>query len=95
MSLEKQLSDLTEAVNNLTAVLSSKMMAAATSASVSAPSTGAVDFASQIQKPIVAMAAAGKRETAVGILKQLGAARASDIKPEDYAKAVELIKAAS
>ena len=50
-----------------------------------------IDFTSQIQKPIVAMAAGGKREQALAILKELGAARASDIKPEDYAKAVELI----
>lgn len=51
----------------------------------------AIDFATQIQKPIVSLAATGKRDAALAILKELGAARASDIKPEDYPRAVELI----
>jgi len=129
MSIEQNLADLTAAVNNLTAVLQSKMMAGAIgndkpaatgkqaeatkpapksekAAAESAPPAGTqatqattaaasgdkpIDFTSQVQKPIVAMAAGGKREQALAILKELGAARASDIKPEDYAKAVELI----
>lgn len=128
MSIEQNLADLTAAVNNLTAVLQSKMMAgtvgndkpvaaaeapkkgtpkpqkaeaAASAPPAATPDTKAttdaasgdkpIDFTSQIQKPIVAMAAGGKREQALAILKELGAARASDIKPEDYAKAVELI----
>lgn len=136
MTIEQNLADLTAAVNNLTAVLQSKMMAstlgggpavneaAANAAAATAvkaaqekkapkaeaaasappaatpdtPATTAaasggktIDFTSQVQKPIVAMAAGGKREQALAILKELGAARASDIKPEDYAKAVELI----
>jgi len=136
MTIEQNLADLTAAVNNLTAVLQSKMMAgtlgsgpavndiaanaaAATAvkaaqekkapkaeAAASAPPAATqatpaaidaasgdkpIDFTSQIQKPIVAMAAGGKREQALAILKELGAARASEIKPEDYAKALELI----
>lgn len=132
MSIEQNLADLTAAVNNLTAVLQSKMMAgtvgndaaainkathqeapkkdtpkhqkeaaAASAPPAATPDTKAttdaasgdkpIDFTSQVQKPIVAMAAGGKREQALAILKELGAARASDIKPEDYAKAVELI----
>lgn len=128
MSIEQNLADLTAAVNNLTAVLQSKMMAGAVAGSVSVATTEApkkdapkpqkaeaaasaqpaatqatpaptdaasgdkpIDFTAQIQKPIVAMAAGGKREQALAILKELGAARASDIKPEDYARAVELI----
>lgn len=141
MSIEQNLADLTAAVNNLTAVLQSKMMADAVAGTATVATTGAlaeagftnidpgqeeagyapksrkaaaasappaatpatqattdaasgdkpIDFTSQIQKPIVAMAAGGKREQALAILKELGAARASDIKPEDYAKAVELI----
>ena len=50
-----------------------------------------IDFTAQIQKPIVAMAAGGRRDAALAILKELGAAKASEIKPEDYARAVELI----
>lgn len=50
-----------------------------------------IDFTSQIQKPIVAMAAGGRRDEALAILKQLGATKAREIKPEDYARAVELI----
>ncbi len=50
-----------------------------------------IDFTSQIQKPIVAMAAGGKRTEALAILKELGAGKASEIKPADYARAVELI----
>lgn len=138
MSIEQNLADLTAAVNNLTAVLQSKIMAGtignsaaghnddaareavqagrgkaaqekkappaeaaesappaatqATQATTDAASGDKpIDFTSQVQKPIVAMAAGGKREQALAILKELGAARASDIKPEDYAKAVELI----
>lgn len=152
MTIEQNLADLTAAVNNLTAVLQSKMMAgtlgsgpavneiaanaaaatavkaaqfgpeheaqlakqkaadakkapkaeaAASAPPAATPDTKAttaaasgdkpIDFTSQIQKPIVAMAAGGKREQALAILKELGAARASEIKPEDYAKALELI----
>ena len=50
-----------------------------------------IDFTSQIQKPIVAMAAGGRRADALAILKELGAGKASEIKPEDYTRAVELI----
>jgi hypothetical protein len=50
-----------------------------------------IDFVEQIQKPIVALAAGGKRAEALEILNVFGAKRASDIKPEDYARAVELI----
>lgn len=50
-----------------------------------------IDFTSQVQKPIVAMAAGGRRTEALAILKELGASKASEIKPEDYARAVELI----
>lgn len=138
MSIEQNLADLTAAVNNLTAVLQSKLMAgtignsaighnddaeraamqaarnkaeqtkkpqaekaasaaphAATEPSTTKGTTdaaaGAIDFTSQIQKPIVAMAAGGKRTEALAILKELGAAKASEIKPADYARAVELI----
>jgi hypothetical protein len=131
MSIEQNLADLTAAVNNLTAVLQSKMMAgtigqsavnemaANAAASTKAPeakkdqkaaaaksappadtpatpattaaASGAIDFTAQIQKPIVAMAAGGKRAEALAILKELGAGKASEIKPEDYARAVELI----
>jgi len=127
MSIEQNLADLTAAVNNLAAVLQSKMMAGTIGNSTSAatgkqaeatkpgkppaekaasaappagtpdtPATtaaasGAIDFTSQIQKPIVAMAAGGKRTEALAILKELGAAKASEIKPADYARAVELI----
>ena len=132
MSIEQNLADLTAAVNNLTAVLQSKLMAGsigqaavteiaanATAAAATvtakkdqkavaassappadtAPATkgttaadsGAIDFTSQIQKPIVALAAGGKRAEALAILKALGAAKASEIKPADYARAVELI----
>lgn len=59
-------------------------------ATTAAP-VGAIDFTSQIQKPIVAMAAGGLRTEALAILKELGAGKASEIKPEDYARAVELI----
>lgn len=54
-----------------------------------------VDFAMQIQKPIVNLAATGKRAEALAILKELGVPRASDIKPEDYPRAVELIAKAA
>jgi hypothetical protein len=144
MSIEQNLADLTAAVNNLTAVLQSKLMAgtignsaighnddaeraamqaarnkaeqtkkpqaekaasaaphAATEPSTTKAPTDAaaggkqIDFTSQIQKPIVAMGAKGpnspERARALAILKELGAARASEIKPEDYAKALELI----
>ncbi len=139
MTIEQNLADLTAAVNNLTAVLQSKMMAgtlgsgpavnetaanaaaatavkaaqekkapkaeAAASAppAAMAPDTPAttdaasgdkpIDFTSQIQKPIVAMAAGGPegRKKALAILAEFGVARASEIKPEDYAKALELI----
>ena len=131
MSIEQNLADLTAAVNNLTAVLQSKMMAgtigqsavnemaANAAASTKAPEakkdqkaaaaksappadtpatkattaadSGTIDFTSQIQKPIVALAAGGKRAEALAILKELGAAKASEIKPADYARAVELI----
>lgn len=131
MSIEQNLADLTAAVNNLAAVLQSKMMAgtignstsaatgkqaeatkpgkpqaekaasaaphAATEPSTTKAPTDAaagdtpIDFTSQIQKPIVAMAAGGKRTEALAILKELGAAKASEIKPADYARAVELI----
>lgn len=50
-----------------------------------------IDFATQIQAKIVHMAASGKRAEALAILGEFGAKRASDIKPEDYARAVELI----
>ncbi len=126
MSIEQNLADLTAAVNNLTAVLQSKMMAGTIGNSAAAatgkteptkkppaekaasgappadtPATKAttdalagdkpIDFTSQIQKPIVAMAAGGKRTEALAILKELGAAKASEIKPEDYPRALELI----
>lgn len=127
MSIEQQLADLTTAVNNLAAVIGSKIGAGAaaqgaqptveegkkpgpkppkaadassappaatpdTPATTAAPSGDEpIDFTSQIQKPIVALAAGGKRDQALAILKALGAARASDIKPADYAKAVDLI----
>jgi hypothetical protein len=52
---------------------------------------GSIDFATQIQAKIVHMAASGKRAEALEILSAFGAKRASDIKPEDYARAVELI----
>lgn len=138
MTIEQNLADLTAAVNNLTAVLQSKMMAgtlgsgpavneiaanaaAATAvkaaqekkapkaeAAASAPPAATqatqattdaasgdkpIDFTSQIQKPIVAMAAGGAegRKKALAILAEFGVARASEIKPEDYAKALELI----
>lgn len=154
MSIEQNLADLTAAVNNLTAVLQSKMMAgalgsgpavneiAANAAAATAvkaaqfgpeheaqlakqkaadakkapkaeaaasappadtPATPAttdaasgdkpIDFTSQVQKPIVAMAAGGPegRKKALAILAEFGVARASEIKPEDYAKALELI----
>jgi hypothetical protein len=131
MSIEQNLADLTAAVNNLTAVLQSKLMAgsigqaavteiaanataaaatvtakkdqkaaAASSAlpadtpatkATTAADSGTIDFTSQIQKPIVALAAGGKRAEALAILKELGAAKASEIKPADYARAVELI----
>ena len=57
-------------------------------------STTGIDFESQIRKPIVALAGAGRRDVAIEILKKFGAAKASEIKPEDYAAAVEAIKAA-
>lgn len=138
MTIEQNLADLTTAVNNLTAVLQSKMMAgtlgsgpavneaaanaaAATAvkaaqekkapraeAAASAPPAATqatpattdaasgdkpIDFTSQVQKPIVAMAAGGPegRKKALAILAEFGVARASEIKPEDYAKALELI----
>ena len=138
MTIEQNLADLTAAVNNLTAVLQSKMMAgtlgsgpavneiaanaaAATAvkaaqekkapraeAAASAPPAATqatpattdaasgdkpIDFTSQVQKPIVAMAAGGPegRKKALAILAEFGVARASEIKPEDYAKALELI----
>ena len=134
MSIEQNLADLTAAVNNLTAVLQSKMMAGtvgqsaqneiaanatagaakaaaakkdpkAEAASAAPPAatpdtpgttdaaSGTIDFTAHIQKPIVAMGASGAegRAKALGILKELGAGRASEIKPEDYARAVELI----
>lgn len=50
-----------------------------------------IDFATQIQAKIVHMAASGKRAEALAVLAEFGAKRASDIKPEDYARAVELI----
>lgn len=65
-----------------------------TKAENSAPESPAIDFATQIQKPIVALAAAGKRAVALELLQKLNATRASDIKPEDYPKAIELIAAA-
>jgi hypothetical protein len=135
MSIEQNLADLTAAVNNLTAVLQSKLMAgsigqaavteiaanataaaakvtakkdqkaeAASSAppadtpatkATTAADSGTIDFTSQIQKPIVALAAGGKRAEALAILKALGAAKASEIKPADYARAVELIAKAA
>lgn len=57
-------------------------------------STTEVDFETQIRKPIVAMAGGGRREQAIAILKQFGAAKASEIKPEDYAAAAAAIVAA-
>ena len=64
----------------------------ATQATTAAPAGNKpIDFTSQVQKPIVAMAAGGRRAEALAILKELGADRASEIKPEDYARAVELI----
>ena len=59
------------------------------------PQDSVIDFAVQIQKPIVNLAATGKRAEALAILKELGAAKASDIKPEDYPRAVELISQAT
>lgn len=61
----------------------------------SAETPASIDFTTQVQKPIVALAANGRREDAKAILKELGAARASDIKQEDYPRAVELIAAAT
>ena len=64
----------------------------ATQATTAAPvGDKPIDFTSQIQKPIVAMAAGGRRAEALAILKDLGAGKASEIKPEDYVRAVELI----
>ena len=50
-----------------------------------------IDFAKDIQQPIIKLAATGHRDLAVSILGQFGAARASDIKPEDYAAAAAVV----
>jgi len=60
-------------------------------AATSGGEPASIDFATQIQAKIVHMAASGKRAEALAILGEFGAKRASDIKPEDYARAVELI----
>lgn len=67
---------------------------AAPSEAKASGSTTEVDFETQIRKPIVAMAGGGRREQAIAILKQFGAAKASEIKPEDYAAAAAAIVAA-
>ena len=53
-----------------------------------------IDFETQIRKPIVAMAGGGRRDVALKILSSFGAAKASEIKPEDYEAAVAAIVAA-
>lgn len=58
------------------------------------PST-TIDFVTQIQQPIIKLAATGKRDLAMSILTQFGAAKASEIKPADYAAAVEAIAKAT
>ena len=60
----------------------------------SSGSTTEVDFQRDISKPIVWLAGNGKRDVAVGILKQFGATKASEIKPEDYAAAAEAVRVA-
>lgn len=52
-----------------------------------------IDFVTQIQKPIIALAGSGRRETALKILKQFGATKAGEIKPADYAAAAAAIAA--
>lgn len=125
MSIEQQLSELTQAINALTAAVIGTVPKAETNAkkpttvtktekpaatpptvmapdvpeAKAAPSEPAqdsvIDFATQIQKPIVALAATGKRAEALAILKELGATKASDIKPEDYPRAIKLISQAT
>jgi hypothetical protein len=132
MPIENSIDKLADAINNLAAAFSGKVVAdvktpapekvvekkpaatkaadtqpTATAAPVAAqekkaepseaPSTGStteVDFETQIRKPIVAMAGGGHRDQAIAILKQFGAAKASEIKPEDYAAAASAIAAA-
>ena len=53
-----------------------------------------IDFETQIRKPIVAMAGGGRRDVALKILSSFGAAKVSEIKPEDYEAAVAAIVAA-
>ena len=53
-----------------------------------------IDFETQIRKPIVAMASGGRRDAALKILSSFGAAKASEIKPEDYEAAAAAIVAA-
>ena len=53
-----------------------------------------IDFETQIRKPIVAMAGGGRRDVALKILSSFDAAKASEIKPEDYEAAVAAIVAA-
>lgn len=65
--------------------------APASKESTSGEEASEIDFVTQIQKPIVAMAAGGKRDQALAILRKFGAHKASEIKPEDYAEAVKLI----
>ena len=54
----------------------------------------AIDFTNDVQKPIVGLVGQGRRDAAVKILTELGVKKASEIDPKDYARAVELIKAA-
>lgn len=135
MSIEQNISELTAAVRELTAVISASnsMITGGKTETVAAPkstkpaatqagadsqhiakaaeavvpekkaegsaekssgSTTTIDFAKQIQAPIVKMAGSGRREEALAILKQFGAARASEIKEENWAEAVAAIQAA-
>lgn len=48
-----------------------------------------IDFATQIQKPIMTLVGTGRRDEAVALLAKYGATRASEVKPEDYAAILE------
>jgi len=61
-----------------------------------ADNSGAIDFAEQIQKPIVKLAGTGHKPEALAILKECGEApKASAMDAKYYAKAIELIAAAN
>jgi len=63
-------------------------------AETKAASSEAIDFAEQIQKPIVKLAGSGHKTEALMILKECGnAPKASEMDAKFYAKAVELIAA--